>query len=216
MLKVVATVTLGVLVIAGASAGSQKPEPQPIADPDAYAVYATLLPREWTIRVAGASRLVVQREAGTYRDCLPSGPPMKAEWAEVLANYEAENARVRHLLPDRPLGYPYVLVPREEIMAIFERRSPDPEKPDEAPLRHRTPAHIQGPWKTFYERYPDSGGYLVFSAVGFNEGKTRALVYIGHHCGNLCGGGTHHFLQKVDDRWREIRPKDVTMCMWMS
>lgn len=72
------------------------------------------------------------------------------------------------------------------------------------------------PWDQFYSRYPDSGGYVVFSAVGFNETKTRALVYIAHYCGNLCGGGSHHFMEKVDGRWRETRPKDVTMCMWIS
>jgi hypothetical protein len=213
MLKVIATAALGALLAAAAPVRGQSPEPRPVEDPEAYAIYASLLPEEWTIRVAGASRLVVQRETGTHDECLPSGPPMKAEWAPVLADYRAQNQGIRRILPDRALGSRYRVVPRDEIRAIFEHRSPGPETPhDPVPAI----SQVQGRWKAFYDRYPDSGGYLVFSAVGFNDTKTRALVYIGHHCGNLCGGGAHHLMEKVDGQWRETRPKDVTMCMWMS
>ncbi|MEO7157279.1 MAG: hypothetical protein ABI039_06950, partial [Vicinamibacterales bacterium] len=40
----------------------------------------------------------------------------------------------------------------------------------------------------------DSGGFMVISAVGFNAARTRAMVYMAHSCGSLCGGGTHHLL----------------------
>ena len=33
-----------------------------INDPDAYAVYRTLIPAEWPVRVGGAKRLVIQQE----------------------------------------------------------------------------------------------------------------------------------------------------------
>lgn len=199
MFRVVSAITLATVVLGVASSGGQAPESRAIEDPDVYAIYASLLPKEWPIEVARATRLVIQRETATYDECLPSGPPMKAEWASVLADYKARNARTKHILPDRALGYPYIVVPRAEIEAVFDRRSPG-----------------RDPWRAFYERYPDSGGYMQFSAVGFNEAKTRALVYIAHHCGSLCGGGSHHFIEKVNGEWRETRPKDVTMCMWMS
>jgi hypothetical protein len=49
-----------------------------------------------------------------------------------------------------------------------------------------------------------SAGSVVFevSAVGFNNGRTRALVYTGHHCGNLCGGGQYHLLVKKEGKWQ--------------
>lgn len=185
----------------GMPGSGHNPQARAIDDPEAYAVYASLLPKEWPIEVAKATRLVIQRETATYDGCLPQGPPMKQEWAAVLKNYRQENATVHHVLPGRALGYPYEVLPRADIVAIFEER-------DDA--EHRSP------WNPFYRRYPDSGGYMQFSAVGFNDTKTRALVYIGHHCGNVCGGGSHHLMEKVDGQWRETRPKDVTMCMWIS
>jgi hypothetical protein len=203
MFRVVSAITLATVVLGVASSGGQTPEPRTVEDPEAYAVYASLLPKEWPIVVARATRLVIQRETATYDDCLPQGPPMQREWSAALKNYRQENATVRSVLPGRALGYPYEVVPRADIVAIFEA-------PDGPELRSPRP------WDPFYRRYPDSGGYMQFSAVGFDEAKTRALVYIAHHCGNLCGGGTHHFLEKVSGQWRETRPKDVSMCMWMS
>ena len=34
----------------------------------------------------------------------------------------------------------------------------------------------------FFRRYPDSGGYIIVSAVGFNKEMTRAIVYTGSSC----------------------------------
>ena len=87
----------------------------------------------------------------------------------------------QELLPDRDLRHPYLVVPRRDIMALFSKTG--------------------GNWPEFYRRYPDSGGYVEVSAVGFDRAKTRAMVYMAHHCGGLCGGGTHHLLEKVDGAW---------------
>src|SRR4029077_10928371 len=78
---------------------------------------------------------------------------------------------------DRPLGLPYVLVPSAVLRALV----PNGEE-----------------WAGFHRRYPDSGGYMQVSAVGFDNSKTHALVSMAHHCGPLCGRGTHHVLEEVD------------------
>ena len=62
----------------------------------------------------------------------------------------------------------------------------------------------------------DSGGYMVASAVGFDPVKRRAMVYMAHSCGALCGGGTHHLLEKVDGAWREAKIPGVSNCVWAS
>jgi hypothetical protein len=38
--------------------------------------------------------------------------------------------------------------------------------------------------------------------VGFSRDGMRALVYVGHECGSLCGGGKYHLLVKKDGRWQ--------------
>lgn len=68
-------------------------------------------------------------------------------------------------------------------------------------------------WKTFYDRYPDSGGWIELSAVGFNTEKTVAVVYIGHNCGVLCGGGHFHVLQKREGKWQPLKWKGSS-CAW--
>src|SRR4051812_46834802 len=34
-----------------------------------------------------------------------------------------------------------------------------------------------GDWEAFYKRYPESGGFIVLSALDFNKDQTRAIVY---------------------------------------
>ncbi len=65
-------------------------------------------------------------------------------------------------------------------------------------------------------RYPGSGGYLQVSAVGFDAAKIRAMVYMGHHCGGLCGGGAFHLMTKVNGQWREADVDGVSNCTWVS
>jgi hypothetical protein len=54
------------------------------------------------------------------------------------------------------------------------------------------------------------------SAVGFNKERTRALVYVGHHCGNLCGGGSYHLLVKNAGKWQVDREFRGMSCLWVS
>jgi hypothetical protein len=55
------------------------------------------------------------------------------------------------------------------------------------------------------------------SAVGFNGDHTRALVYVGHHCGSTCGGGTYHLLAKKAGRWDVDHDfRGAPPCLWAS
>jgi hypothetical protein len=70
-------------------------------------------------------------------------------------------------------------------------------------------------WEGFYQRYPDSGGWIELSAVGFNVDKTVAVVYMGHHCGPLCGSGGFHVLEKKDGKWVALG-WEGSGCAWAS
>ena len=182
------------------SAQGRETRPTAIDDPESYAVYASLMAKEWTVSVARAKRVVISRETATHNQCIPTGGAMETDWRPVVESFKRANAAGRFVLPDRDLLHPYVVVPRAEIMQLFTTPGSD----------------LSSGWTRFYDRYPDSGGYMEVSAVGFDSSKTRALVYVAHHCGGLCGGGTHHLLQKVDGRWQPALLKDVTQCMWVS
>jgi hypothetical protein len=58
----------------------------------------------------------------------------------------------------------------------------------------------------------ESGGYISVSAVGFDESRTRAMVYVTHSCSSQCGGGGYHLLEKREGTWQEVRPVGVHTC----
>jgi hypothetical protein len=69
-----------------------------------------------------------------------------------------------------------------------------------------------GGWKDFYKRYPKSSGFWSFSLVGYDTNGTEALVYVGHHCGGLCGTGHLVLLAKEDGNWM-VRNR---VMLWIS
>jgi hypothetical protein len=174
--------------------------PKPIDDTESYAVYAALLPSQWTVRVARAKILVFQQETTTDSPCMPSGTPLEVDWRDAMESFRAENAEGRVILPGYDLGLPYVVVAAADIRALRE-----------------VPNDPMFGWSGFYKRYPDSGGFMQVSAVGFDTARVRAMVSMAHSCGGLCGGGTSHLLQKIDGVWREVKVQGMfAACMWAS
>ncbi|MBI3475228.1 MAG: hypothetical protein HY010_05825 [Acidobacteria bacterium] len=55
--------------------------------------------------------------------------------------------------------------------------------------------------------------YVSLSPVGFNQGKTQAIVFVRSSCGGLCGSWRFHFLEHVHGKWNEVR---VAMCVGAS
>jgi hypothetical protein len=172
---------------------------KPIDDPEAYAVYASVLAGGAPAHATRARTLVIRKETGTNDACMPSGKPLEGEWRPVVDSFKSENAQVRAIKPGFPLGVPYVVVPISEIQALF-----------------RTGTTVEARWSGFYKQYPDSGGYIAVSAVGFDPRRTRAMIYVAHACGGLCGSGTHHLLEKVNNAWREATLPGLSTCMWVS
>ena len=191
-------VALAGALLAGTPRGQDSPPGSAIADPEAYAVYASLLPQEWLVRYARAKTLVVQKETVAHYYCQPEGGELDTDWRPVVDAFRAANARPQAIRAGESLGFPYIVVPAAEIDAIF----------DYSPSAWA--------WVDFNVRFPDSKGFIRVSAVGFDEDKKRAMVYMGHHCGGLCGGGVHHLLEKVDGQWRKAHLSGVTQCYWNS
>jgi len=156
-----------------------------VNDPDSYAIYTAVLRDEWPVRDAKAKRLVMMIETEVYPEkimasCLKPEPAYKAELEPLLLAYREANKRPWTLQRKFDISIPYELVTRDSLKTVLEV----PFNPN------------LDPWEDFYKRYPDSGGVLMMSAVGFNVERKMALVYMGHFCGSLCGGGDYHLLKK--------------------
>jgi hypothetical protein len=108
-----------------------------------------------------------------------------------IEDYVAKNKK--RLVLERKFDLPeYVLVGAEEIEAIQQRS----RVADGFPFNASVIFHV--------------------SSVGFNRDGTRALVYVGHNCGSLCGGGRYHFLVKKDGKWQVDREHDGISCVWAA
>jgi hypothetical protein len=162
-------------------------------DPESYAVYKALIP----FHLAGKGRIILRRETFVDRRCFPKGRSLAEEWKPVVDDFAEQNSRPRTLQAGFDVGRDYMLVPSKEIEAEFIGAKP-------------------GDWSTFYAHYPNSGGFIELSAVGFDSTKTRAIVYGAHHCGGLCGKGAYHLMEKIDGQWHEAKINDVEYCMWIS
>ena len=63
----------------------------------------------------------------------------------------------------------------------------------------------EGPrWDRFYERFPNSRGFVEFSGPVFNASATEAVVYVDYNCYGDCGWGSVVYLQHRDGEWVKI------------
>jgi hypothetical protein len=59
-------------------------------------------------------------------------------------------------------------------------------------------------WEKFYKSFPDSGGYIGLSRVGFDKEKKQAIVYMEHYCHDLCASGHFLLLKKGKEGWEVV------------
>jgi len=79
--------------------------------------------------------------------------------------------------------------------------------------------HFEGAkWlEDIFQHYPDTGGYIVLSAVGFNPDKTVAVMSMTHADGPNGAGGRFYVLEKTDNQWHSLvlkQGKWKQVCAW--
>jgi hypothetical protein len=151
-------------------------------DQDAYEIYSVLLPSEQSYGFAKGA-LVIQQETGASitldNSCL--APEAAHEFKEAIEDYRRHTEPM--LLQRRfEIDKPYELVSPETIGTLIKNHN----------------------WDNFYKRYPDSGGIIWVTAVGFNRQKTLAIVFTGSYCNDLCGRGSFALLKRIDGRWKPV------------
>jgi len=151
-------------------------------DQDVYQIYSLLLPSEQSYGFAKGT-LVIQEETAApvklEENCLTA--EAAREFKEAIEDYKHHSEPM--LLQRRfEVDKPYELVTTETIRTLIKEHD----------------------WDEFYKRYPDSGGIIRMTAVGFNRQKTLAIVFTGSQCNNLCGRGSFVLLKKVEGKWKAV------------
>ena len=163
--------------------------------PEAYEIYAALLPEQWSVTDAHTNKMIIRAETASYEMCLKPEGESVAIVGPAIANFQEVNKKTWLLAKTIPMDLPYEFIFEKDLKAIFKEG-------------------VSG-WKEFYEKYPNSGGVNEVSAVGFNADKTVAVVYVAHSCGGLCGGGGFEVLEKKAGKWQPLKWK-ASFCTWVS
>ena len=189
-------------VLAGASVviysqetKSEKPT-QTYSIAQAYEVYSTILPDEWAWRDAKSKTLLIRAETVSYQMCLAPDAQSRNVLDSAITDFSSVNRNTWRLDRLFDITKPYELVASDVLSAPFKLAGP-------------------AGWSNFNAEHPNSVGWIELSAVGFNDRKTIAVVYVGHHCGGLCGGGAFSVLHKVEGKWRPL-PWSGGTCAWAS
>ena len=69
-----------------------------------------------------------------------------------------------------------------------------------------------GFWEDFYERYPGTAGFVRVSRPVLSADRERALLYLSHHCGGVCGSGHVLLLVRSGAQWRV----EIDERIWIS
>jgi len=174
--KITSLSILALLLFQGVISSSDKLPPY--ENQEAYEVYSAILPSEWLLRT-GAKTVFIQNETKGFGMCLRPENEWQERVGPAISDYVRSNAKPSLLQRRIKVEVPYQLIIADELSSTNSTAG----------------------WEGFFQRYPDSRGWIELSAVGFNVNKTVAVVYMGHHCGPLCGGGGFHVLEKKDGKW---------------
>jgi hypothetical protein len=159
-------------------------------DAEAYQIYSALLDTQTD------SYFVIEAKTFFFEKSAPDNLGIKGNshfrklWGPLLRDFAAKERTPMSLTESIPIKASYVLVSGETLSSIFK---------------------ADNGWDAFSERYPHAHGVYSFSPVGFDRGKTHAMVWMQFACGQLCGHGTYHFFEKSEGKWREVIVKAVIM-----
>lgn len=172
---------------------------QDVASRDDYAVYAALLAeyddRETSPHDGTTSKLLVL-ENSTFGPvegtCAPATvfqrqrQTMTPAWQAAVADYQAKNKAPQTLSRSFHLRHPYTLLEQKEVQLFMADGA----------------TRI---WDKLRAQYPNAPALITFSRAGFNEARTRAVVYRTTRCGLLCGDHSYFVLAKEGGAWTIVK-----------
>ena len=122
--------------------------------------------------------------------------PAKRTYSEEEGDWILKNKNDRRLLDGlHPRLAGYELFSQEEQTAIFGRTR-----------------DLEAAWRHFHERYPERGGLLGVSRVGFDKARQQAMIQVSSQLDGLCGFGKSFFLSRSEESWTITR----TVGDWIS
>ena len=129
-------------------------------DAEAYKIYSALF------KAHSDSPFVIEAETMFFDEAAPDNLGVKGDshfrelWGTVLEDFALKYRTPMSLTESIPLAAPHVFVSDETLSTV-----------------------LSNGWYKFTAHYPHAHGVYCFSPVGFNERKTRAMVWMQFTCG---------------------------------
>jgi hypothetical protein len=141
-----------------------------ITDPEAYAVYAAVLPRS-VLNENDRGPITIQIETAPGPTDCPRAALITDEWRAAVDDYRKQNASTKFIRPGFDLGKTYSLVAWADVRQMLKD---DGYLAPNAPVTNHFGSRV-------FSRFP-GGRLIVLSAVGFNRERTRAMVSVQSDC----------------------------------
>jgi hypothetical protein len=161
-------------------------------DPDAYQLYAFAMPPANKMFVVAETTLGHDSVSGAD-ECIQKTREFGIPFESALTNFKQLSDSPKRLAGKWPADK-QVEVISDTNLAQYQKRG-------------------RFNWDAFYKRYPNSIGIFRFSAVGFNEDKTKAMFYRSiSGGGGFMGDGGFYVFQKVANEWHQLSSSGANYC----
>ncbi len=172
-----AAIRLVVVVTLCVSAGVAQDSTNKYDVAEAYRIYSLLIPYEESSQRAKGTLVIQQETVSIPHSDICLSPEAATKFKDAVDDFVRVNTKRWVLEPRFAIDKPYQLV---------------------------STATLNRGWASYRKTFPDSGGSINLSAVGFNKDKTRAIVYSGSSCGELCGRWSFHLFEKLGGEWKQV------------
>lgn len=175
------TLLIAAFILALTACGPSAPAPSAAdIDKEEQAIYATFFSVNTKTAVILRDTSMTVPAEGSQEYMKTITPSLPGISNETIDNFVQRNIKPGQLSSDMQLGVDYVLLSTDELAQITSQPN----------------------WgEVMNEKYPNSGGYKIFSRVGFNATLDQALIYVGHVAGPMMGGGFYYLMEKQDGKW---------------
>ena len=189
---------LAAIIVATLAACRGDPEQARIPPQGDYAVYAAALD-SLVLRAGGDKRIVLLTPTvGDGPEGTASVEAVRDDAdvpTDVRADFMRKNAvRVPLHADSLGLNVAVTVVAPESVSALALRDRND----------------IEGHWDAIFAAFPGARSLVHVSRVGFSGDSSRALLYLGRTCGDLCGTGWKlQFARDSGALWRIVAAQPV-------
>jgi hypothetical protein len=171
-------------------------------DPDVYAIYSLMLTNVKTSHGAdtNAQYLIAAKTRAPWpgTPCVTPPAERRAEFDEVLADFETRKVRPQELKRGLSISKPYVLLDEKQVIAFIGSRS------------------VMGSGRKASEVFPGVTDLISLSDVYFNRDRTLAMTGMSLWCGSLCGLWNWRVFEKsASGKWVERAWVTCSTIAWL-